>query len=593
MYRYNSLALMYLIIVTISATFARIALMLNQTNAEKHFILKTVENWTNKVDVLTIIYNDDYKLHLCRPLNNVAVILNTNYPILSKNNILKYFYNFIILTNCNRLEVTLKYIRNSYLWNYGSTIRGKYFVFLFDCVNIKKSFGDIWNTKNVQEAVVFVRQGYKWLSYSYNPLTEESKCGKAIKPTLITDRQAIQLKSGTSLKYCHYNISKISYFLPPSYFSYGDETPILFGTMWLLRERYGLNVSQFDMSLIDQLGIAKQGYAGFKELLNEEYDAVAANVFRQDNLHIIDSKICELTDVFFFDDHIWYIPATKQIPAIKLLFVIFSEDVLFATCLSTVIAFIFWYLVTIVKREDKHVIELLGCIFGFAIKIPKSRIFKFLFIFYMIYGQHINYFFQGNLSSKLTIPQYERRIKTVEQLIKSNLIIFLPEYERELIANSTSPIISKLYKRSVPIVELVPKLSFIKNNQSSAITSFLSTTNYTAAYKDYVDTLIDTTLNKVTPQFYTRIGHPLLPAINKMIRRVNEHGFITKWFSNKNATFFTSSFEKQIQITIKHLQSVFLCLFVGLFFGFAILIVENCLYCSKNKQTIVAFDEHA
>lgn len=557
----------------IAISFAKLSLILNETNTEQEFIVNSLNNWTKKDDSLTIIFYEEYRDMLWMPLNKVALLINISKMLLSEHHILKYYYNYVIIIKCNKLQNTLDYIKESYIWNYGSTVRGNYIFFLFDCVNVTESFNIIWKSHNVQEAIVFIKNNLNWITYNYNPIIKESKCGKSIQPVIIKSRKEMQ--SSTYLEHCIFNISKLNLYLPPSYFNNPGGTPILFGIFLLLKQRYKLNFAHFDMPVEHQMGLGEYDSFNFlKEMINGEFDAIAANIFRQDINRITEINTCEFTDVFFFDNHVWYLPSVKKIPEIKLLIIIFAWDVLCTIVLSTLIAFLFWYFVSIIKLEDNYMTELLGCILGFSIKIPKSRIFKFLFIFYTFYGQHINYFFQGNLNSKLTVPQYERRIKTIEQLIDSNLILLLPDYERFLLSNSTIPLLNKLYNRSITMKTLVAKLTFIKENQSAAITSFLSSTNYTLAYKDYVDTLIDSDLNQISPQLFLRSGHPLLPLINKMIRKSNEYGFFIKWFSNRNATFFPNDVSRQNKITTKHLESIFLCYFVGMLIGSVILIAE-------------------
>lgn len=554
---------------------------------DEKFITDTIYSHTVDSDVLTIIYEDCYNNYITN-VKRVIINFNINKPYSNKINNLRYYYNYVILTTCENLQSTLSIFRNSSLWYYEKSIRGNYMVFLLECKNATQAFETFWNNQNIYNVLAFIKQNNKWSSYTYDPFSVKSKCGRKIIPKAISNLTGFTFSSFSKyLNDCSLNTSNAHLGLPHTYFVNPNSTPILLGVLILLNERYGINCTYFDMPLkYQEYGYTKEKIHIQEELIRKEYDIIAAAPFRQLALNLIDEHVMELSDIAIHDLRIWIMPRTKRMPPIKILFIIFSIDVLITVLITTIIAFAIWYFIGIYKGENPYIVQLLGCIFSFEVRIPKSRIFKFLFIFYVIYGQHVNYFFQGNLSSKLTIPQYEKRIKTIEQLIESNLIIILPHYDRLLISSSTTKLTEQIYKKSIPVVEFIQKTSFVKTNQSVATTMYLSATPNTLAVKDYVEILIDTALGPAESQFILRTGHPLLPMLNMMISRVNEHGFIIKWSSTRNATFIAASDDTQIVITTQHLQSVFVILCVGYFIGFLVLLIEIYKYKS---QTVYQF----
>lgn len=554
----------------------------------KNFVADAVKSWTNLYNIDFIIYNDNYKRY-APAVNWPITILNVDKPYILTNGAIKYYYNYMMFSNCELISKTLHFLEGSYLWNYESSVRGKYLLFLFECnVNISEVFQTFWQRNIINVVAYIMDTNNSWCMTTYHPFSEESKCGQIIKPTLIKNLTEFTFAMyPTYLKHCKLNVSVGDRILPFAYFDKPHELITL--PLLLLAERYGLNVTFFSSPVAYQIDpYGSQLLNIIQDVHNRKYDLTLATVMRQMNMRLLQNHLAELSDIVLFEEHLWFIPRTKKISPVMLLLIILPQDILLLILLTTTLAFVFWYIVCVIKNANTRIIELMGFMFGFSIPLPKAKIFAMLFVFYAIYGQHIAYLFQANLSSKLTVPQYEKRLKTVEDIVNSNLIIMLYEPERKALLHSQTSFAQRVYDKSNSFNKLIQRMKTVRENQSAVYTGSLSglLTNYTLDHLNYIELVHDyDVLSLFEVQFIIGNGHPLLPAINSIISKVTEHGFIIKLFK-VDALNYKIIESNQVVITVDHLQSIFVALVTGLSCALIVFIVELVVYKRSKKRQI-------
>lgn len=556
--------------------------------ATQNFISTILADWIQSYGVDLMIYNENYK-HFTRIrtfLNFPITRLNVDKPHISNNSAIKYYHNYVMFSNCQRVYHMLEMLENSYLWNHESSVRGKYLLFLFECnTNMSEIFQIFWKRNIMNIVACALDTNNSWFTATYQPFSEESKCGQTIVPKLIKNFKSFTFATyPIYLKHCMLNVSVANQALPEAY--YNKVPGLISSPLLLLAEQYELNVTFFNMSIDYQVGAyGNKLVIILNEVNDRKYDVVLASIARQMNIIISQTHLAEFSDIALFEEHVWYIPRTKKISPVMLLLIILPQDILLLILLTTAIAFLFWYIVGVLKKEEIRIIEMLGIMFGFSINLPKAKIFSFMFVFYVLYGQHIGYFFQANLSSKLTVPQYEKRLKTVEDVLNSNLIIMLHMTDKELTGSSEKPIIQKLHEKSIYYVGYEKKTNAVMNNQSLAYTAFLSSliTSYTLNHLNYVEILHDyDVMAMLEVQYLVGSGHPLLPTINSIVSKVTEHGFMVKWFKI-DALDYKITESNQVVITINHLQSIFVALFIGLSGALVVFVIELSIYNFRKR----------
>ncbi|KAK4872320.1 hypothetical protein RN001_014349 [Aquatica leii] len=132
------------------------------------------------------------------------------------------------------------------------------------------------------------------------------------------------------------------------------------------------------------------------------------------------------------DDFIWVVPTPKRIPSLEVLKIVFKKSVWIGILASYVLTSIVWWV--FLKWYGGGTSELSSVLmmvysltlFGSIKQTPAFLTLKLIFITYIVYSIHIQTAFTSNLINILTVPQYEKRISTLEELSNSNVSIHIP-----------------------------------------------------------------------------------------------------------------------------------------------------------------------
>lgn len=548
----------------------------NDTNEHDEYVRFVIQKLFSNGDVLLFIYEEAFQNYLpSNKLLNVKLLMNVDNPFVKFYIENRYNYNYIIIANENNLRNIMKTLESSNYWNDGDSIRGKYAVFLYEnAKNRKVIFEMFWQMSIINVFVFELDENFIWNAYSYNPFSKQSKCGELITPKLHALKDIKPKLKPKYLKHCKLNVSLIDAMIPNEYFNL-SVNGVMLRTFYLFSEKYDINITYFSMPIKCQL----EGYGKtvldilVQEIFNKTYDVIAASVFRFFCSVMLARKTVEFTEILFYDEHVWYLPKTKRVSNIKLLLIVLPSNILIIVLFVAAISFLIWHLICKLKHENEYnKFRLLGLLLGFSVKLPKSKIIKLLFIFYIFCGQHINYFFQGNLSSKLTIPQYEKRIKTIDELLQSNYLIKIPKVERDMLLSYNTKFAQLLYDRSVPdTIFGNDRIEDFKKNQSNVACGYKSK----LVSSNHIEFLSDDILSNINVQYILRVGNPILHALNEIITKIKENGFLMKWSSKtSNIVFDTESTFETSVVTMEHLQSVFIMLLFGLILGASIFVAE-------------------
>ncbi|KAF5285376.1 hypothetical protein FQR65_LT13266 [Abscondita terminalis] len=280
--------------------------------------------------------------------------------------------------------------------------------------------------------------------------------------------------------------------------------------------------------------------------------------------------------VIYSEPVFWLVPKPKKMAPLKVVTVIFQKVLWCSILLSFLITTFTWWLIS--KSFDcKYgftfiLLNIWGAtLFGSVNTFPSFRPLRFLLISYVIYCIHIQTLFTSKMLESLTIPMYERGIRNLEDLAKSNLSIIASDihdyavFPRERV-NDTNLVgqISRLLKFVGEGVEVGDRfLGCVKNNECAAF--FIGEEDFlNATYFEVSHSIRD---NSVTGNFEYLFAVPNFSYVTEIIEKFTYILFESGVSNNfgKNLEIDKSKTEREpIVLKLEHVYIVFIFLVVGL-----------------------------
>ncbi|KAF5283938.1 hypothetical protein FQR65_LT13699 [Abscondita terminalis] len=312
------------------------------------------------------------------------------------------------------------------------------------------------------------------------------------------------------------------------------------------------------------------------------------------------------TSAVIHDDFVWVVPTPKQISSMKVLKIIFKNDVWVTILFSYFFTSTVWWL--IFKFFDNHYefssALLKFCsltLFGSMQQAPSILTLRLIFIIYIFYSIIIQTAFTSNLSKILTVPQYESAIGTVQELSDSNVtIIILEDFYNTYFVNER--VDDTLYTK------LKSKMTIISLEDFNKVLLY-ETTNHDFAYlceKELIEMLpkhfkiykIDdnTLTGNIDIVLVANYGSNFVKPVNKIINMLYESGLHANFLKNvgERRTQYASVGSQEIAVyykvvlTLKHLISVFALWITGCSFSFIMLFAEHIVFSAKKYYTFNA-----
>lgn len=291
----------------------------------------------------------------------------------------------------------------------------------------------------------------------------------------------------------------------------------------------------------------------------------------------------ELSDIVHQEPQIWVLPKPKRINNMEILFMTFKPiawGIIIAIFLC--VAF-FWCTIAkiidgnIWKNTTRSLMAIFAITFNSSLHIlPKSHSLNVLFLIYVIYCFHVNFYFQGSLSSLLIKPLYEDRITTEEELANSNVIPIINKHKTIYLLEQQNTIATKLALKSRPHNGQIPEniVDYVYKNDNITTTSFSSVLLLESNYDlkiDYIEAHLVLSMEAV---YVFRKGYPLVPIINRYVKILQEGGFFVKWLNDMKILKVSEASDPIVILTMSHLESPFVILICGLVFGLFIFVIE-------------------
>lgn len=363
---------------------------------------------------------------------------------------------------------------------------------------------------------------------------------------------------------------------------------ILIKPLQLLNEKYGIQLNYEVASIEREESFIRRGIVDVVDDLNDgTLDIIVFEPYRYD----VSYKLVTVSDIVFYNPHIWLVPKPNKMPNFKVLISIFN----LITWLTIFVIFILmvsiWYIYA-KYRNDKFYDSYVKCFLDIYVlnlsmsitRIPHSIKLKLLIIIYILYAFHLSAFFQGKLSSVLTLPIYDSRISTLEQLADSNLKILVVYHKLSTIKNINTNVALKMASKSEPLEEKyisINRPEYVMKRRDIALSSLVGDLNLTDTYKTKVDVIKDVFLPDLEGTYQMKRHNPIMLTLNNVIRVIREGGLHTKWLNDmKIVNFLTytkdDDADGQIILTFEHLEGPFILLAFGICSSTIIFGVELC-----------------
>lgn len=537
-------------------------------------------------DCLVYVYKNSYGELLPHPNRNSRFLCNYETENGFTNQL--FCYNYVIYATDDEFNRTLNTITRSTVWNHISSPRGK-FVYVAVGLCSKQNVFELFWSKQIINTIVIETGNPQLNSFTCHMFSEENRCGETVRPKLLgnVDENILRTQADT-LKNCNFVVELYNDNYPYPYVDTSTRklTGTILNVLHLFEEKFRVNLSLRPLPDEMQVDLLKSVPITIKHLQTDEANAVAAVAFRQSFINF--QNVVEFTNIVFYDTRIWIVPKAKKVSNVQTFKNLFSDTVwllhLFTVCFTLLI----FYFVSVVKKDNNRgFFETFVVLFGVTLGTggagtPNSGVLKTIFLFYLVYVFHVNYFFQGKLNSVLTVPQYEKKINSVEELLRSDLEIFLPNSVKEKLKTSTNPSASFIYERSVSVSDTKNKRHCVVLRNRSVASNILAS-SIPDSEKMLLDFFVDDLFPSTELSYYMKRGNPFAPVLNKLIVAATEAGLDKKWLSDLKKVNFVASSEKLIVLSIEHFETAFLILFYGLLCAFVIFLIELIYHFWKNS----------
>ncbi|KAJ9582521.1 hypothetical protein L9F63_003135 [Diploptera punctata] len=304
-----------------------------------------------------------------------------------------------------------------------------------------------------------------------------------------------------------------------------------------------------------------------------------------DNLR--DHLIFGVTKRYFTDMAKWYVPRAKPYPHWLGIIRVFEPNFWAALFLALSISSVFLRLISIKKfrnlaEETVRYSNILSCISDLWSMIisapipvlPQSAIFRFFFIFWLVYSFVVSTLFQTYVTSLLVDPGIEHQIASVEELIGSNLEFFLMRFLANYVDEQ---LLEKLFLKEILDTPVACLESAVKSGNAVTLLSktFIMDSANKPEFKNKVFPLYGFRENFMEFHlvFVFKKSDPLIEIFDDIILHLVEAGLPAQFMrevtssNERTSQMYTTEYE---EVSIFHLLSAFVLITVS--WGISILI---------------------
>ena len=301
------------------------------------------------------------------------------------------------------------------------------------------------------------------------------------------------------------------------------------------------------------------------------------------------------------DNLVFIVPKSKRVPQYKHIFLPFSIYVWTILLFTILFNSLTWYCIRkcvnyfVGNRLNVTVGKSFFDVFrsfitGTTNTIPNSTLERVSIIIWLFYGIIMTSAFQGSLTSFLTVPKYLKDINTLKELATSRIGLYAYAGIESFLEFDESDItLANLWKKftlSGNYIEVIiyvaehDDMGFMMNDYSMKLML-----RQTMFIKDGDPLLhqVEENIRTAYNAYEVPRNSPYLDTFNFVIRRLSEAGLQGKWFRDTMFMYLVygnitdeSTFKsaKTSPLSLKHMQTPFYILSIGIIVSFVIFIYE-------------------
>ncbi|KAF5284886.1 hypothetical protein FQR65_LT13378 [Abscondita terminalis] len=306
--------------------------------------------------------------------------------------------------------------------------------------------------------------------------------------------------------------------------------------------------------------------------------------------------------IFYSTKAMWAVPKPKRIPLIKVISLIFKKTVWATIIICFIVTAIFWWLIVKYSKQSVEdrctfstiLINTWGLtLLGFVNRAPVLWTTRFLVITYIICFIHIQAVLNSKIVEVLTVPQYERGIRNLEELLESDLPIIVHPKIKTLVFGNNSIEMDLRYKKIQQLLSRFESIQDIKKVLMDCIGKSKCAAFFTGEEQYLTDSVLKISNliydNSLTGNFDTVLCYPsgsyISITFDKMLEAFFESGimndFTKKLEMGKSKIVSTNA---KTPLTISNIYIVFIFLGIGFIVSAICFICEIVANHYKKRQ---------
>lgn len=325
---------------------------------------------------------------------------------------------------------------------------------------------------------------------------------------------------------------------------------------------------------------------------------------------LLEEELCnvfECTNSYIENYSFWNLPRSEEVAKWKGVFRVFKPTTWLAfgaVCFAVVL--LLWRIARNNNAVSSHTssyanfckcfLNVWAVVLGVsASEMPRTSRLRSLFLIWLFYCLHMDTVYLSYLTTFMIHSGYEHQIQNVEELVDSDMEYGYNKGFDKYFNDLTDPTMVKMLRHRKHCdgygVECLRRMTKNKDFALLATSYFMeyqiSRDNVLQPGKSLFYTFQDGFLRN-SFVFYLTKRSPLLERINTIIRHAAEGGFLDQWWREMKTSWILSSAmdiqEESSTLTLSHLQSAFVILFLGLGLCLVVFVVElACVYGLKKN----------
>lgn len=503
---------------------------------------------------------------------NTKMLLNVNEEIaLSNNIVLTNYENFLITVKdgCD-LKSLLEKLIKSVFWNTVSSPHGKFLIFLHNITTCKQyNFDYLWQYQITKLLFISIMDDCQ--VYTYNTYLKQFRL--YTEPLNSRIFRNFHIFANKEIKF-NVNIGLLTHIFAYPYIisNSTNSNGLLINPLilWANKNNISLHYQAFNRDYVHRITSKETAEKFLYMFDNRTLDIVTAWT----SLSNVKSNFSS-TDIFRMENRMWVIPKRKIIPNYKTIARMFSTTSWMLFALVLLSSCFVWYFLSDTNDITYIILSLLELYFGGNIIIPRRYLPRIWIILYLFFVLNLNYIFLSKLSSIITIPQYEPKIRNMNDLLESRHIPYVYETSIYNIQSVNEIMIGrfmnkyKTYKRAITY-----PTRYVLDHENLALLSYKGHAE-TTYYRRHVETFEDTFFLPVQFCFLLRKGSIYTESINDIIATIHSNGMEKKWLSYyQQIKFLNTEMKEIVKIRILHIRFIFVILISGQLMGFITFLIE-------------------